>query len=631
MMLAFLKRITLTIKSRKLSIAIGASGWVLLFSYLAYHYKDLRSLSELLLHLTQTKPLIIPLYHMMILLAPVFSTAFAYMVSKSQESEEKFRTLFDSAGDAIFIHDRRGRLLEVNRSACELLGYDRSELLQMNVENIEAPDRIGSPQERFEKLRKNEELSFEAAYIRRDGSRILAETKCKLIEYEGSPAVLSVARDITERKRLEENLKRSVEELEAVVEIQKNIIERHDLSSLLRFIVSKARELTQADVAFFGFVEGDVIRHHTFVGTRTRELESIELKKGTGLGWLVLKERKPVVVEDFFTDPRLMNPPYEEVKKEGLISFLAVPFMSGKGEPLGVLYVANRRKSKFTDEHVRTLVLLAAQTSVAVEHARLYERLKRAYEKLQRAYKELKSLDELKSNIIANVSHELRTPLTIAKGAIELAEMEDDPEERRILLKMAEDALTRQDFIVENLIATAKMSRGERRLRFKPVDLATLIRQVADEFTPLLIKNKLTLEINLPENLPKARADGKELRLVMRNLLSNAVKFNRKGGRIIITAEKKGDMLKVCVSDTGIGIPKDKLDKIFDAFYQVDSSPTRRYGGTGLGLAIVKEVVEAHGGEVEVESEVGRGSTFCFTVPAWKHRRSETEQHRTDR
>jgi signal transduction histidine kinase len=371
-------------------------------------------------------------------------------------------------------------------------------------------------------------------------------------------------------------------------------------------------------VAFFGFVEGDVIRHHTFVGTRTRELESIELKKGTGLGWLVVEERKPVVVEDFFTDPRLVNPPYDAVRKEGLVSFLAVPFMSGKGEPLGVLYVANRRKTRFTEEHIRTLVLLATQTSVAVEHARLYEELKRAYEELQRAYEELKTLDELKSNIIANVSHELRTPLTIAKGAIELAKKEGDPEERYELLKMAEEALTRQNFIVENLIEGAKMRRGERRLKLEPIDVAELIRQVIDEFRPMLIKGKLTMEMSLAEDLPKVRADREQLRLVLRNLLSNAVKFNREGGRITIRAENKHDMLEVCVSDTGIGIPKDKLDKIFERFYQVDSSPTRRYGGAGMGLAIVKEVVEAHGGRVTVESELGKGSTFCFTLPIWR-------------
>jgi two-component system sensor histidine kinase VicK len=103
---------------------------------------------------------------------------------------------------------------------------------------------------------------------------------------------------------------------------------------------------------------------------------------------------------------------------------------------------------------------------------------------------------------------------------------------------------------------------------------------------------------------------------VLRNLISNAIKFNKEGGEIIIEARERGNMVEVCVSDTGIGIPEDRLDKIFERFYQVDSSPSRRYGGTGLGLAIVKETVEAHGGRITVESKLGKGSRFCFTLPA---------------
>ncbi len=139
-------------------------------------------------------------------------------------------------------------------------------------------------------------------------------------------------------------------------------------------------------MAFFGFVEGDAIRHHTFVGTRTRELENIELKKGTGLGWLVLKERRPVVVEDFFHQPAPGKPALRCRQK------------GGADLPLGgALHVRERRaseravrgepqKKRFTEEHIRTLVLLATQASVAVEHAKLYEELKRAYRELQRAY-----------------------------------------------------------------------------------------------------------------------------------------------------------------------------------------------------------------------------------------------------
>lgn len=406
----------------------------------------------------------------------------------------------------------------------------------------------------------------------------------------------------------EKALRHSYEELSAVHEIDRNIIERPDLSSLLRFIVEKAKKLTGADAAFYSFVEDEVIRHHTFVGIRTEAFKNLELEKGVGIGWLVIKEKKPVAVEDFFRDKRLRDAPYEAVKKEGLVSFLAVPFVSREGDPLGVLYVANRRRTRFTEEQVRTLLTLAGQASVAVEHARLYEETKRALE-------ELKTLDELKSDIIANVSHELRTPITIAKGAIELATGEDDKNNRNTLLEMAFNALTRQNFIIGNLIEAARMGRTKKRLKMSPVDMAQAIDTVAEEFKAVALKNEITIEVRTEEGLPPAMAAYQQLMHVLRNLVHNAVKFNKAGGRVIITAGEKNGMIEVCVRDTGIGMPKEEHERIFDRFYQVDSSMTRRYGGTGMGLAIVKEIVESHGGRITVESELGKGSRFCFTLP----------------
>jgi K+-sensing histidine kinase KdpD len=324
-------------------------------------------------------------------------------------------------------------------------------------------------------------------------------------------------------RRAEKALRHSFEELAAVHEIERSIIQRPNLSSLLRFIVGKAKELTGADAAFYGFVEGDVIRHHTFSGIRTKAFKNIELRKGTGLGWLVIEKKEPVVVEDFYADERIKDATYDAVRREGLVSFLAVPFMSGKDEPVGVLYVANRRKTRFTEEQIRTLGTLAGQASVAVEHARLYEETKKAYE-------ELKTLDELKSNIIANVSHELRTPITIAKGALELVRDEEDAEKRKELLRMASDALLRQNLIVGNLIEAAKMERGKRVLKPEAVDVAQAIALVSDEFKPLAIKGEIEMKTRVREGLPLVRADYEQLRHVLRNLISNAIKFNKPGG-----------------------------------------------------------------------------------------------------
>ncbi|HDH28036.1 MAG TPA: PAS domain-containing sensor histidine kinase, partial [Euryarchaeota archaeon] len=451
--------------------------------------------------------------------------------------------------------------------------------------------------------------NYEFRFIDRQGN--VRDIFLAIAMIPGTKKSVASLLDITERKRAEDRLRRSVEELVVVHELDRTIIEKPDLSSLLKFIVAKARKLIDADAAFFGFVEDDVIRHHTFLGLRTKAFKNIELRKGAGLGWLALEKKKPVVVEDYFADKRIKDVRYDLIREEGLISFLAVPFMSGKGKPLGVLYAAFRRKTMFTEEQIRPLVTLAGQASVAVEHARLFEETKKAY-------KELKTLDEMKSNIISNVSHELRTPITIAITAIELAAEEEEAGERNKLLKMALTAFARQNSIVEDLLEASMMKKGVRKLKLESVDVAQAIILVSNAFDTMAAYNKVRMRVNVKAGMPKARADNDHLMHILRNLIYNAIKFNKKGGRVTIEAGEKDDMIEVCVTDTGIGIPKDKLSKIFDRFYQADSSSKRTYGGTGMGLAIVNELVEAQGGRITVKSKVGKGSRFCFTLPIFK-------------
>jgi PAS domain S-box-containing protein len=529
------------------------------------------------------------------------------------QAGREWRRTFDSMSDGVSIHDLNRRILKANNALGDLLGRRSEEL--MGDECFRAFHGLSQPVEncpmsRCLVSRKPETQEFYEPYLK----RWISITTAPIPDENGEiTRIVHVVRDITERKKSEEMLRHTVEELAAFHEIDRSIIERPDLSSLLRFIVGKARQLTGADAAFYSFVEGDVIRHHTFDGIRTREFKQIRLRKGEGLGWLALEEDKPIVVEDILAETRLVNPPLEAVKKEGLVSILAVPFKSGKGEPLGVLYVANRRRTRFTDEQIMTLVTLAGQSSVAIEHARLFEETRKAYE-------ELKSLDELKSNILANVSHELRTPITIARGAIELAMEEEDARRKGELLEKALGALERQDFIVGNLIEAARSHKSRPRLSLSPVRLDKIISLICDEFRSVAEKRSIALRVKIERDLPRVRGDYEQLKQLLRNFVHNAIKFNKEGGEVTIEAGKRGDSVMVCVADTGIGIPPDMIERVFDHFYQVDSSLTRRYGGTGIGLAIARNIAEAHGGKIWAESQEGKGSRFCFTLPLSRSR-----------
>jgi signal transduction histidine kinase len=253
------------------------------------------------------------------------------------------------------------------------------------------------------------------------------------------------------------------------------------------------------------------------------------------------------------------------------------------------------------------------------ERKKAEKALEVAHEKLQTTYDELKSIDTLKTDIISNVSHELRTPITIMRGALELIPEEDDPKERNTLIDTAINALARQNMIVGDLIeATDIAEETRKKLNLKPMDLKPALNQIIEEFELLLEKEEVKVKIQMQKGLPKVKASPDKLGHILRNLISNAIKFNGIGGSITIKAAEKKGFVETCVSDTGVGIPEDRLGKIFGRLYQGDASSTREHGGTGLGLAIVKELVEAHRGKITVKSTPKKGSTFCFTLPAYR-------------
>lgn len=232
----------------------------------------------------------------------------------------------------------------------------------------------------------------------------------------------------------------------------------------------------------------------------------------------------------------------------------------------------------------------------------------------QKLEEEVKTLDRMKEEFISNVSHELRTPLTVAKGSIDLVLDSELDEKQKEILTMGKTSLARLNSLITDLIEIAKMEEHPT-IRLENVALDSIIRQCIYEIRPIAEQNNIAIKAFLHGNLPKVRADKEKLQQVFFNLLSNAIKFNRAGGEVIIGVRQNNGAMEVSVADTGIGISKEHIDKIFDRFYQVDGSTTRKYLGTGLGLAIVKKAVEMHGGKIWVESDLGKGSKFTFTLP----------------
>ena len=230
----------------------------------------------------------------------------------------------------------------------------------------------------------------------------------------------------------------------------------------------------------------------------------------------------------------------------------------------------------------------------------------------------IEELDRVKSNFLSMVSHELRTPLTTIQGYISFLLTEKTGtinQKQRECLKISGESADLLNHLIEELLDLSKIECGGFKVHLARVDMLEVVHKAIASLQVYAAQQEVRLENNLPKDLPPVWADQERILQVMTNLLGNAIKFNRKGGVVDITASgPRKEKVAFSVSDTGMGIPEDKLDMIFDKFYQVDSSGKRKYGGCGLGLAISKSIIELHGGKVRAESKIGIGSKFHFEL-----------------
>lgn len=230
---------------------------------------------------------------------------------------------------------------------------------------------------------------------------------------------------------------------------------------------------------------------------------------------------------------------------------------------------------------------------------------------------ELRRLERVRQDFVANVSHEFKTPLTSIQGFAEtlLAGALEDPKNNRRFLEIIREHAARLGRLTDDLLKLARIEAGKLEVEFAPVNVVQLIESCAETSLLKASQRQLALEIDVPPGLPAMRGDASLLRDVLQNLLDNAIQYTSPGGRIHVRAAAGPREVVITVEDTGIGIPLADQERIFERFYRVDAARSREAGGTGLGLSIAKHIVEAHGGRIWVESEVGVGSKFSFSIP----------------
>lgn len=294
--------------------------------------------------------------------------------------------------------------------------------------------------------------------------------------------------------------------------------------------------------------------------------------------------------------------------------------VSGEYAMLGqALTDLNLLSREALDEAI-TEQIIQLRSALQSANRNLEQRVQERTVELNEALKRLSELNQMKANFISNISHELRTPLTHVKGYIELLISEslgDITEEQRHALSVSQKATATLEGLIEDLIMFSLSSRGELSMKMNDVDIRRLVSLSVKSAYAKAEARGVTLIFDIPETLPKVQADPEKVAWVVNQLLDNSIKFTPSGGSVTVSLKAEGsNLIQVMVSDTGIGIPQNRLNEIFEPFHQLDGSSTRHYGGTGLGLSLVRQIVEAHGSLLEVKSVEGKGTTFKFPLLA---------------
>ena len=260
----------------------------------------------------------------------------------------------------------------------------------------------------------------------------------------------------------------------------------------------------------------------------------------------------------------------------------------------------------------------AATLSILEDMYEVHERLKKTQEKIKQQNIKLKKLDRIKSDFLNVTSHELRTPMSAMKGYIQMIKKQtlgETTEDQKNALNIVLRNIDRLDHLIQDILDISRLESGTLKLIPGKTNVKTMVEETVETMQPSADLKHITINTVIEDKIPEITVDQERIKQVIINIISNAIKFSPDGSIINVRPKEDKDFILIEIQDFGRGIPKDNQKKIFETFYQVDSGMDRKFGGAGLGLAISRGIILAHGGEIWVESIVGKGSTFYFTLP----------------
>ncbi len=460
-----------------------------------------------------------------------------------------------------------------------------------------------------------DETAIGAISVVRERPGPLSEKQVALLRTFAAQAVIAIE-NVRVFKELEARtgaLTRSVEQLTALGEVGQSISSTLDLDTVLRTIVSRAVQLTAMDGgSIYEYEEKSeefqLRAAQNLPADIVEVLRTTPMRKGEGTVGHAVETGEPTEIADM-RDESYQSPRRDSLLQAGYRALLVVP-LRREDHIIGALAVNRKAPGHFSHEVVELLKTFATQSALAIQNARLFR-------EIAEKGKQLEEASQHKSQFLASMSHELRTPLNAILGFNEMilgqvyGEVPADMQEPLKDIQTSGKHLLR---LINNVLDLAKIEAGRMELSLQDYSVHDTVESVRATLRPLAAEKGLEFLVDIPNDLPLAYGDSGRITQCLMNLAGNSLKFT-KAGRVEIAVAAKGELLVYKVSDTGIGIPPDKIASLFTEFKQTDATIASEYGGTGLGLSISKKFVEMHGGRIWVESELGKGSAFIFEVP----------------
>jgi len=488
------------------------------------------------------------------------------------QSENKFRYIFDNVNDEIFMQDMDLNLREVNQVACQRLGYAKKELLKLRPEDIETPDNSPLIKSRVTAINLFDHGIFESEHLRSDGTTYPVELSSSIVELDGKRRILTIVRDITERKEAEAAVRKHEIEKEMILDGMEEQVVYHDLDMRILWA-------NKAACKFFNNERSMVI------GKLCNEIWPVGIDSNGNCA--IMQANIQGISREI-----------ERTTPDGRI-------WSVKGYPL------KERRGDVNGGIVVTLDI--------TERKKAQEQIQKFNRELLRMNEELKSVDRIKNEFLANLGHELKTPLSSVIGYSELLDSLTLGELNDVQKKASESIYRNAErlrSLIDSLLYLSYVNSGKIEYNFELMHIRSAIDEALANVARKLEDKGITVDTRISHEISFMKAEPQKIQELLHNILDNAIKFSHEGGKIEIAVySEEEDMLKIEVSDHGIGIPDGHLNSLFTLFHQLDGSMNRRYGGTGVGLYICKNIIMAHNGSIWVTSKEGEGTTVHVSLP----------------